>query len=158
MKLKNLILLLNIVIILFSCKKYKYPESTFKGDPSTPSNCPFFGNITKYSVNGIDSLSLLDHYIDSAYSISKVGRNYKISLSQCDFSNLTMRGNYVEIFYGWGIGDMASLQYEFSKDKKSIKIKFQNNLHSIHKNLFIDNNLQWKIIRLTPDDCNTPLI
>ena len=152
MILKNKIVLLIIVIILFCCKKYKYPESTFKGDPSTPSNCPFSGKITKYYVNGFDSLSLLDEYIDSSYSISKVGHSYKLQIKNCEFDNSTMRGNYVDLAYGYGDRSLALLSYTFSKDRKTIKINFENTPINLHKNLFIDQNIEWQIIRLTPDN------
>ncbi len=149
--LKIFIFLTLILLTNFACRKYEYPESTFKGDPSTPSNNPLYGSITKYNVNGIDSLNLLDVYIDTAYSISKVGRNFKIQIKECEISNLTMRGNYVDLGYGWGDRGMALISYTFSKDRKKVKINFMNNHIALDKNLFIDKDIWWQIIRLTPD-------
>lgn len=146
-KLKTVFILFASAIIFCGCKKYKYPESTFKGDPTKPENCPFHGKITAYKVNGIDSLNLLDKYIDSVQNTSN-----HIHISACEFFKEMPHAGQLDVSYGWGVGDMAVIDYKFSKDCKQIKIDFGNGRHLIKKNLFIGADISWDIVRLSPDD------
>ena len=133
-----------IFCLIISCKKVKYPESTYRwGDPADPVNCPFFDKLTKYSVNGIDSLDFLDKYIDPTF----YPPNSKISEIEFGFT-LDNSKRYANVHFG---STLSQLSYDFSKDKRKITINFLPGYY-VKKNLFVSKEITWEIIRLTKDD------
>ena len=141
---------IGLVVILFftTCRKYKYPESTYKGaDPSKFENCPFYGKLTAYTVNGIDSLDLLINYVDTSFKLS-----YPLKIRECEFAYRLNSAHEIDIWYGpEGMG-LGILYYEFSKDRKKIKISFAKAKNGFTRNIFISLGLEWEIVRLTKDD------
>lgn len=139
-------LVIVLVILLFTtCRKYKYPESTYKGaDPGKFENCPFYGKLTAYTVNGIDSLDLLKWYVDTTYSLS-----YPHKIRECKFNYALYSANEINVTFGPGGVELGNLKYKFSKDKKKVTINFGGRF--INKNIFISHQVDWDIIRLTND-------
>ena len=142
--------LIGLVVILFftTCRKYKYPESTYKGaDPSKFENCPFYGKLTAYTVNGIDSLDLLINYVDTAFSLS-----YPLRMRECEFAYSLHSAHEIDNHFGPSNGyGFATFHYKFSKDKKKVAVSFGAWKEAFHKNIFISNEIEWDIIRLTND-------
>lgn len=138
-----------LVILLFAtCRKYKYPESTYKGaDPGKFENCPFYGKLTAYTVNGIDSLDLLINYVDTSFKLS-----YPLKIRECEFMYALYSAHEIDIFFGPGGSGLGQLHYEFSKDRKKIKVSFGSGKYELKKNIFISRDINWDIIRLTNDD------
>ena len=142
--------LIGLVVILFftTCRKYKYPESTYKGaDPGKFENCPFYGKLTAYTVNGIDSLDLLINYVDTAFKLS-----YPLKMRDCEFRYALYSAHEIDIFFGPAGYGLGTVDYEFSKDRKKIKIYFGFVSKGLKRNLFISLGLDWDIIRFTNDD------
>lgn len=111
--MKNLIrisvLFVVCMLMLSNCKKY--PENTlwFKNPEKV---YPIIGYITKYSVNNIDSLSLLNAYFTNLTCSTKEFTNAYFSTSVSH-----SRIDCSVIFTG-NCGLSSPISYNFSKDKK----------------------------------------
>ncbi|MBX3162977.1 MAG: hypothetical protein KF900_00735 [Bacteroidetes bacterium] len=142
--IKTLIPALVLVCLAFvftTCKKY--PESRYWGNPTKAKNCPFYGSITKYTVNGIDSLDLLDKYLDST---SANLTNTPTKVKDATFS-FYLRASGIDVVFGL----RSYVTYQFSSDKKKITISFTTKF-PLQKNLFVVNGTEWDIIRLSKGD------
>ena len=122
-----------------SCKKY--PENTvwFK------SIDPFFVGflqLTKYSVNGIDSLSFLPSYCGSKAH----DRNYKIWLFE-GYSTAKKFSQNEAFFHLGSSANLIAIKQTYTNRKKNIIIQFQlNDTLIFHRNLFL-NDEPWKIMK-----------
>jgi hypothetical protein len=131
--------LIVITLVFSTCKKY--PENTlwFKNPEKL---YPFKGYITKYEVDGIDSLDLLSKYYGNAYGLDKNFRNAKFVTTE-NFKKVTcglVHGNS---------GRTTTINYEFIKKKKYLHISLLNYDTSVYKkDIFINFDVEWKIIRL----------
>ncbi len=70
------ILLASSLFSLTTCKKYPENRLWFKNPERI---YPFQGNLTKYTVNGIDSLDLLNAYWGNQFGLVKDIRQIKFS-------------------------------------------------------------------------------
>lgn len=146
-----LIFFVSTLLLFTTCKKYKYkyPESTYKwGDPAKAENCPFYGKLTAYTVNGIDSLELLNNYfVRSRYPTA--------TIRDCEFKFYITRASSppdlaLEVNIKSEGGAMSTYRYSFSDDKKSLRVT--SSLYSFDKNIFISKDTDWEIVRLSKDD------
>lgn len=146
-----LIFFVSTLLLFTTCKKYKYkyPESTYKwGDPAKAENCPFYGKLTAYNVNGIDSLELLNHYFVRS-------RFPTATIKDCEFV-FTLNTAYDIAFSALVVnvssegGAIGHTSYSFNDDKKSLRVFWNRNDYD--KNLFISKDINWEIIRLSKDD------
>jgi hypothetical protein len=133
-KIFNLILAL-ITLAFLSCRK-KYPENILKG--IKPYKLELMrGFITKYEVNGIDSLDLLNNYLKQAPSIQNKIQNCDIQLDdQRERNRVVMPSHYLRFQYGW------------NSDYDKIYIFHKNDTSTIRKNIFLINVNNWDILRL----------
>lgn len=133
------------IFFIFSCKKY--PENTlwFKN----PEKLNFVqGYITKYTVNGIDSLGLLNAYFNY-YNLSQPNwpqiktdiRNTKITAYSDDA--------YSETEWDLGRSGVMYTSEAYTSKKKKIKIFFYNDTLFYKKNIFINKQIEWDIIYLS---------
>ncbi len=134
--IKNIFILFILVILFTGCKKY--PENTlwFKN----PKNIhPIQGHITKYMVNGIDSLDLMNAYFGNCSGIKKDLRNAYITYDD-------PHGYASRIYFGTsGCSSSTGISF-FSKNKKYCKIDNVIDTSILKRKLFLD--VDWKIIRL----------
>ena len=133
---------MSISVIFTTCKKY--PENTlwFKNPTKIHS---LQGYITKYTVNGIDSLHLMDSYFGN-YSGSP---NLIKDLSKAEFRITS--GNYDKKLPEYNIvfppfANLAELYVSFKNHKKYVSIKTRIDTSILKRSLFMD--VDWKIIRL----------
>ncbi len=138
-KLIGYILFLLIIVTLSTCKKY--PENTlwFK---SPLKLSPFNGHLIKYNVNGIDSLDLLNVYFGNAIGLK---RNIKEAnfITQPEY----VGGFKVTLNFG-SSGLETGIVQQFTKKNKFVKIGIVVDTNIYKKNLFINSDIEWKIVRL----------
>ncbi len=132
-------LLLAILLLLFAtCKKYPENNLWFKNPKKI---YPFQGYITKYEVDGIDSLDLLNKFYGNQLGLNKNFREAKF----------TTYGDYGDtrcsLIFGGGLS--SSVNYEFVKKKKYLNINLSVGDTTVYKkNIFINFDVEWQIIRL----------
>lgn len=126
------------LITLSTCKKY--PENTlwFKNPKKL---YPFQGNLTKYQVNGIDSLDLLNTFYGHELGLIKDIRRATF-LTSINKGDIDCRLNH------GGSGLSNYINYNFNKNKKSLTVFFYQDTAIFRKHLFITNSTEWLIIRL----------
>lgn len=127
--MKKLLYVLVISIFVFGCKKY--PEDEQFVHLKRPEK-RIFGRhfkIVEYNVNGIDSISYVD---------SKLKNGDK--LTGLEFYN-DIRG-VVQCIIG------GAFKFEFSSNKKQMKISQNNSENGLNYKLFFANENEWKVIRL----------
>lgn len=132
-------LLIIIVFALGTCKKY--PENTlwFKNIKRTN----FFDNgmcLTKFTVNGIDSLKLLDAYFGSK---AKGGTVSNYSFNRCWTSSDLENVGCAD----YPIVRSRSINYLYSKNAKYISISCEIDTSIFRRNIFVDNETRWQIIK-----------
>ena len=134
----KLTFVLGLIFALSTCKKY--PENTlwFK-NPSKIS--PFYGFIKKYTVNGIDSLDLLNNYFGSAFGLDKNIRNVRFMTYYHGG-----RPDATIIFGNSGIS--KSCYYEYTKKNKFIILRSIIDT-SIFKKILFDPTIEWQILQLS---------
>jgi hypothetical protein len=141
MKQKIKIYLIAVIIVtLFStCKKYPENALWFKNPEKL---YPFQGYITKYEVDGIDSLDLLSKYYGNAYGLDKNFRNAKFATTE------NFKVIYCRVVHG-NSGLSSRIDYEFIKKKKYLHISLSTYDTTIYKkNIFISSEVEWQIVRL----------
>lgn len=128
-----------VILLLFnSCKKYPENSLWFKNPEKLH---PFNGYITKYNVNSVDSLDLLNNFFNN-----KVGLEKDIKKSQ--FHSYSEKGRlYTDFIYPNGFQSIP-ISYSFSNKKKYMFVQMMNDTTIFKKNLFINESLEWEIIRL----------
>ncbi len=133
-----------LVLLLFTlstCKKY--PENTlwFKNPEKL---YPFYGHLTTYKVNDIDSLDLLNNYYGSKSILQK-------NIRDAMFATFVEHGRVTcELIYGSSYGSSYGvIYYKFTTNKKQINIALTNDTTIYNKNIFIDGEVKWDIIRLS---------
>jgi hypothetical protein len=136
-KVFSYILLLSIIVTLSTCKKY--PENTlwFK-NPKKIS--PFYGHLKKYTVNGIDSLDLLNNYFGNQMGIVK-------DIRQARFDSYLEHGGYDCVLIVGG-GASLSAGFKYYNNKNYINLFCGGDTSIFRKNLFLGEAL-WKILRLS---------
>ncbi len=134
--------LVAIVFTLSTCKKY--PENTlwFKNPKKLQ---PLKGYITKYNVNGIDSLHLMDSYFGnysgSPYLIKDISKaEFRFSADTYDKAP-----QYNIVFPPFA--NLAVATITFKNHKKYVFIETRIDTSILKRNIFMD--ADWKIIRLT---------
>ena len=133
--IKHVIFLSLIGPALFcSCKKVEYPEDTYRGDPLKLNL--FMGRFRSYTVNGVDSLDLLNNYF-----FNNSNCNVKIqdlSFSQAETSE-TRRTSRTLCF--------GEFDYHLAADCKTVRL-FWSPCSSYTKNPFVQNGADWEILKL----------
>ncbi|MBK7310391.1 MAG: hypothetical protein IPI93_06255 [Sphingobacteriaceae bacterium] len=132
------ILLASSLFSLTTCKKYPENRLWFKNPERI---YPFQGNLTKYTVNGIDSLDLLNAYWGNQFGLVKDIRQIKFSTTY----NTPNEPRATLIFSG---GLSTSLYYSFGCKKRCINISMYRDTAIYKKRLFISDQIAWKINRL----------
>ncbi len=127
-----------LILLLAACKKY--PENTlwFKN----PKNIhPIDGFITKYEVDGVDSMDLLGTYYGTSQGLPKDIREsfFKTRLDRGD------RG-YETVFIHGNSGVSSSVDVQFSKNKKKIFLWIAATPSDYKKNFFFGK--EWDILYL----------
>lgn len=137
------LLFVGLVFTLSTCKKYPENRLWFKNPTKI---YPFVGHITKYEVNGIDSLELLNFYYKKITCPD-------IDIKKAYFSTTGAPSNIATTFtFPSSINGCSSnsyLNYTFSNDKKSLNIYYSPDKSLSNRNIFIEDNLKWQIIKLT---------
>ncbi len=128
-----------LVLLLFTlstCKKY--PENTlwFKNPEKVPV---LKGYITKYEVNGIDSLDLLNKYFGVNPTIKN--RNVK----ECEFQQYI---NYGRISGIWNLGGSCTIETDqhFLDKGKKIRLFQSIDTSCYKKNIFVSLYQVWEIL------------
>jgi hypothetical protein len=129
-----------LILSNLSChKKYKYPENTYKGDPTKLK--PFNGKLTHYVVNGVDSLTLLNAYYGNFNGIVK-------DISQSRFFTDEF-SSHTRSFFNVGSSLNIDINYNFIDKNRKMTINMYRDTALFKKNLFIDSNVEWEIVRLS---------
>lgn len=140
--------LLSVLFILFSACK-KYPENVVL--LKRIKKIKFFDNVklTAYTVNGIDSLALLNSYFGSEVPDKNIDHTY---FQATEFDNKEYGGLF-QFTYPTGVNKIE-LSVEYIKNKKHINISFGRfgswDTSAFRRNLFVDNTTSWQIIKLDP--------
>ncbi len=138
----------SVLVCLASCKKYPENDLWFKNPYDFPV---VHGNIVDYRVNGIDSLDLLNLYYDTVrindrYPYNKTSRDIR----QESFSPTKRAKVSYDIscdLFSDGIGHL-----EWENDKKRVVIYFSGSDYRYYKkNIFIENNTVWEVVKLEKD-------
>ncbi len=137
--IKTYILLALLVLLFTTCKKYPENSLWFKNPEKL---YPFQGYITKYEVDGIDSLDLLNKFYGNWPGLNKNFKEAKFVTTE-NFKNI-----YCRVIHS-SSGRSSRVDYEFIKKKKYLHINLSTNDTSIYiKNIFINFDVEWQIIRL----------
>lgn len=130
-------MVLVLVFALFSdCKKYPENALWFKNPAKIP---PFEGHITKYTVNGIDSLELMNAYFTNRIGLKKSIRDATfILVPEGGFPNVLILGS----------GLSTGIVYQLTRKKKFMKIGIVVDTTLYKKNIFINIDTEWRIMRL----------
>jgi hypothetical protein len=116
--------------ILFFCACKKYPENNlwFKNPKNT---LPINGVITKYEVNGVDSLDLLSTYYGASQGLPN-------NIRESFFRTRLERGDrgYETVFIHGNSGVSSSVDVQFSKDKRKIFLWIGDTSADYKKNFF----------------------
>jgi hypothetical protein len=122
-----------ILIIFLGCKKYPEDIVWFR----RPSKQPIVGGyLTKYEVNGIDSLDLLNQYLQA------VPHFKNRDIRDCQFEQFINHG----IITGtWTLGDLCVLAFTqtISSNGKKVRIKYGDDA-CIGRDIFL--NQEWTIL------------
>ena len=140
-KLRLFLLGNTILFFLFSsCKKY--PENTlwFK---RAKTLLPVGGMITKYTVNGIDSLQYLDFYYNPNFINNTPNKIHHIAdeYFYASTEDLVIENQ-----------TMVTGSYRWQNRYKEIEIDCKNDTLVYKKNIFVKRALDWKIIYLGKDN------
>lgn len=144
---KYFFILVAILLFFTTCKKY--PENTlwFK----RIKKIEFFDNakITSYTVNGIDSLALLNKYFGSKINVKDISTTF----IEEEFDN-HYDANVPTFFIPNG-GNSFSITffYSYSKNKKKLTIFYDqanNDTAVFARSLFVDQITEWDIVKLVP--------
>lgn len=136
----HIILIPVFLLFCLSCKKYPENNLWFKN----PNRIPVFvGALSEYRVNGIDSLELLNVFIADKPGLNKNIHECKFTTSEDKYNH---QGRY-SAFLVPGRGNLP-LRYSFVDNKKYITIGFAGDTSIFSKDIFIDSNIKWKIVRL----------
>jgi len=146
-KILRLILLFIVLITLQTCKKYPENNLWFKN----PKRMSFiFGELTSYTVNGIDSLNLLNSYAIANSQFPKKDIQAYSTCNAChnghSFAFVGLLGNlpYSAIFSeGW---------FEYTAKGKKLKIYNNPDRDYYHKDIFIEQGVEWEIVYLSKKD------
>lgn len=122
---------------LITCKKYPEDNLWFKNPEKLT---PFQGYLTKYTVNSIDSLDLLNNYFGHAFGLPRNIRTSQFLTS--------VEKKQIDCVLNYSGGLENGMDYEFINKKKYLKIFFYPDTTLFKKNIFIDKEVEWKIIRL----------
>jgi len=132
-----------LLLMSYGCKKYPENNLWFKNPEKL---LPFFDtHLTKYQVNGIDSLSLLNKYFGHAPDLVN-------DIDEVEFITKRYSKNlhYHYLRFTEDESRMIPFSYSFSADKKFIKIvSVVEDTAIFQKNLFIDGSISWEIVRLS---------
>jgi hypothetical protein len=130
--------LLVLIAIIFGCKKYPENNLWFKNPEKL---MPFFDtHLTKYQVNDIDSLDLLNKYFGNRQGILK-------DIRLAEFK--TVRNNsYNDYLILFKPSLSIPFTYEFTSKKKKIRFNINADTSIFKKNIFMSNNIEWSILRL----------
>ncbi len=145
---RQIVIITEVLLFLAFCNGCKkYPENNlwFKN----PEKLDFFyGQITNYKVNEIDSLALLNAYYNPTNTEITNGDIRKGVIINSDDHQMR------QIFFkdspsGYGL---FGLSYSFDKKKKNLKIKCDlssyNSKTFFQKNIFIGDDVIWKVVKL----------
>ncbi len=137
-KIRLYVLFILLILLFSTCKKYPENALWFKNPEKL---YPFQGYITKYEVDGIDSLDLLNKFYGNSIGLNKKLREAKF-LTTVNFKKIDCRVVH-------GNGNSSSVGYEFIKKKKYLHISLYASDTSVYrKNIFINFDVEWQIIRL----------
>jgi hypothetical protein len=126
------------IIILPGCKKYPENNLWFKKPEKVT---PFIdSHLKKYSVNGIDSLDLLNYYFGHARGLVK-----DIRAGTFKTQRYYSHANYYLLFEPSLSLDFT---YKFISNKKKIVFDMNSDTSLFKKNIFISQDVEWTIIRL----------
>lgn len=130
------IAVVTIILVIGSCNKVKYPENSAK--INHPEKLGLMrGFITAYSVNGIDSLDLLNSYcVDDSASAKKIIQNIDFQQEDERHKNEVLNTNFGKIVYQW------------NNDYKYIFIEHYPFANVISRNIFLINGSNWEIRKL----------
>lgn len=132
-------LIITSVIVLFFSTCKKYPENTlwFKNPDKLH---PFIGSITKYNVNGIDSLDLMNiYFVEKPYFFEK-------SIRKCNFYTHKDTEFYTLFVYPDALS--VVVKYDLVKKNKKMIVSLGQDTTIFKKNIFISDATEWDIIRL----------
>jgi hypothetical protein len=121
-----------------ACKKYPENNLWFK----RPSQLDFFnGHLTKYTVNGIDSLDLLNYYFGRGYGLRK---DIRTTLFITQHEHTDHFGTYMLFAASYQVPFIS----ELTKKNKFLKVNSVRDTNVYNKDLFISKDTEWQIIRL----------
>jgi hypothetical protein len=120
-------------ILFVSCKKYPEDILWFRNPEKQPV---LIGYLTKYQVNGIDSLDLLNYYLQAVPHFSNM------NIRECRFDQVI---NHGKISGEWTLGPLCSPStfQEFKDKGKKIRISYALD-GCIGRNIFL--NQDWTIL------------
>jgi hypothetical protein len=129
-----------IICILTSCKKYPENNLWFRSAEGALQGA-LNGPITKYTVNGIDSLDLLSLYICNCPGVVQ-------DIWQFRF-NTSVDHNRRDTEY-MGRGGPIHTDFVLKDNNMNLTIGFDNSpTVNFRKNLFISNKITWNILELS---------
>jgi hypothetical protein len=150
---KLILLFITIWVFLFftTCKKYPKNKLWFTNpDKLTPFN----GHITKYMINGRDSLDAFNKYINRNTGVVKNIQDFEFTEDHLYSSSNT---SHIVIDPNNG-SQVLDLEYSFSKKYKYMEIYCNKGKSSLNppndgsllsKDIFIERGLSWEIIHLS---------
>ena len=134
-----------IAFLVFSCKKCPENNLWFKN----PEKLKFVGGyITKYTVNGIDSLDLLNTYFNYANLSQPNWPQIKTDIKNTKITAYTDDA-YWQTEWDLGRTGVIYTSEVYTSKKKKIKIFFYSDTMFYKKNIFINKQIEWDIIHLS---------
>jgi hypothetical protein len=130
-----------ILITLSTCKKY--PDNTlwFK-NPKKVS--PFYGYLKKYTVNGIDSLDLLNNYFGHAFGLVVK------DIRRARFDTEKHRSGWLEA--KWIVsGFTLPVGFDYLRKNCYVHLSCGADTSIFKKILFISPDIEWQILQLGKD-------
>jgi hypothetical protein len=127
-----------LLVAFLGCKKYPENNLWLKKPEKL---LPFFDtHLTKYRVNGVDSLDLLNSYFQDRQGLVKDIRKALFKTERYSSYNRN------SIIFESSMS--IPFLFEFTSKKKKIRFDLSSDPTIFNKNIFIDKNTEWTILRL----------
>jgi hypothetical protein len=96
--------------------------------------------LTKYEVNGIDSLDLLNNYFPQG------NPTLVRDIRKCEFVQREYSGGYLQGEWYLGGGCILTTGHSLTQKDKKMKIFLEQDSNCIKKNIFLNSEIEWTIL------------